>query len=176
MPLRSILFSCLSAKPVRMIARGRGSDSQPGKLYISVTYASDYLIFTDYIMRAGFCQQKSVIRAFSAPKSLKSPSFSAKIIRQMRTWPNGMASASQAEGCGFEPRRPLQTEDKGASCALSSYCGLRSFPSRQTLSPSLLKERSLQPFCSSGGSISHETRNAQPDGCAFLLCNQVANR
>ena len=26
----------------------------------------------------------------------------------MREWPNGMASASQAEGCGFEPRLPLQ--------------------------------------------------------------------
>ena len=26
----------------------------------------------------------------------------------MREWPNGMASASQAEGCGFESRLSLQ--------------------------------------------------------------------
>ena len=32
----------------------------------------------------------------------------------MREWPNGMASASQAEGCEFEPRHPLQQHKGGA--------------------------------------------------------------
>jgi hypothetical protein len=33
---------------------------------------------------------------------------SAFILALERVWRNGSASASQAEGCGFESRRPLQ--------------------------------------------------------------------
>jgi hypothetical protein len=32
-----------------------------------------------------------------------------------RVWRNGSASASQAEGCGFESRRPLQDVQKSVS-------------------------------------------------------------
>jgi hypothetical protein len=35
--------------------------------------------------------------------------------RRERVWRNGSASASQAEGCGFESRRPLQVLRKNAS-------------------------------------------------------------
>ena len=42
---------------------------------------------------------------------------------RMQESPSGMASASQADSGGFDSRFLLQTEDKGASCALSSCSG-----------------------------------------------------
>lgn len=37
----------------------------------------------------------------------------------MRKWPNGMASASQAGGCGFEPRLSLHKKYSESKCGLS---------------------------------------------------------
>ena len=92
--------------------------------------------------------------------------------RRMQESPSGMASASQADSGGFDSRFLLQTEDKGASCALSSCPGFGRLRLSKLPRPHIGKNTTATLLLGLVGSIFiRETRIADKGAsCALSSC------